>query len=681
MKKISIKLITIALIFVSLAILGITVGFISIKMSSDALIQKSNNSLQNSREMKSFLIKDFFKERRGDVVVLAEVDDVIDTIHSLMETYNQLGVDKNSPFPIDNEEIKTKTKKHDIFFNHYDKYYGYHDIFLINLNGQVIYTASKESDYGQNLITGKLKNSNLAAVYNKVLNLKKTVFTDMVPYEPSNNEPAMFLGTPIKDNGVIIGVLVLQINDKHISEIMNFREGYGKSQEDYLVGHDHLMRSDSYLEPKNHTVRASFANPKEGAIKTDSSKRALDGKKGEEIVVDYLGNEVYSAYDFIQIDDGIRWAILSEIDVNEVMETSNSLRNYIVISVIVVLVLVLLLAIFVFTTWVNKPLERFKDTMQKISKDKDLSIKADTNAPLEISQMSESFNKFVSSLGSIIAVAKDGSNENSSISNELSSTSLQVGGNVEKSVEIVNQTNEEAKNITAQIIGSVKEAKESKIQIIKANEMLNVAKDDIVALTNKVHSSSQAESEISDNVSQLSSDTEQVKDILVVISDIADQTNLLALNAAIEAARAGEHGRGFAVVADEVRKLAERTQKSLTEINATINVIVQQVVEVSEQMSKNAKDMNALANVSEDVEKKINSTVNIVNFATKANEKIVTSFEQTGESIENISQKINEISSISTSNARSVEEIASAAEHLDHQTDKLTQKLSEFKTK
>lgn len=121
-------------------------------------------------------------------------------------------------------------------------------------------------------------------------------------------------------------------------------------------------------------------------------------------------------------------------------------------------------------------------------------------------------------------------------------------------------------------------------QFVELNGMINSTVDRIQSVANKEH-------ELSENLQSLAGNAQETKQILATIGDIADQTNLLALNAAIEAARAGEHGRGFAVVADEVRKLAERTQKSLTETSATINILIQAINDNSEALNKNMDEM------------------------------------------------------------------------------------------
>ncbi|WP_295022988.1 methyl-accepting chemotaxis protein [Sulfurimonas sp.] len=329
---------------------------------------------------------------------------------------------------------------------------------------------------------------------------------------------------------------------------------------------------------------------------------------------------------------------------------------------------------------ISKPIDDFKNTLLVIGSNHDLTIKADENAPLELSQMAQSFNSLILKLKDLIETSKISSSENASIAHELSTTAVGVGENVGKSVIVIDEATKKANDVKDEIQRAIYDAQESKKDIIRANDNLDSARSEIVLLTIKVQQSAELETELAGKMQTLSHEANEVKNILGIISDIADQTNLLALNAAIEAARAGEHGRGFAVVADEVRKLAERTQRSLTEINATINIIVQSIMDVSGQMSDNSQEIQGLVDSASDVERNINMSVSIVKEAVMASDKTVMDFQKAGLDVESIVTQVSEINKISSQNARNVEEIAAAAEHLNSMTGALHAKIEVFRT-
>ncbi|NPA55879.1 MAG: hypothetical protein GXO40_05900 [Epsilonproteobacteria bacterium] len=320
-------------------------------------------------------------------------------------------------------------------------------------------------------------------------------------------------------------------------------------------------------------------------------------------------------------------------------------------------------------------LHRFSEA----TKNNDLRIVLPTDVPKELSEVAVNLNKLLNSFRNLIIKVKEAVSENTSISHELSTTAHQVGVNVENSVSVVTDTNNKAKYILDNVQAFVHAANQNKQEIIQASETLSQAKEEIDALAHQVHITSERGVELAQKVHNLSDEANSVNSILDMISDIADQTNLLALNAAIEAARAGEHGRGFAVVADEVRQLAERTQKSLSEIKSTINVIVQSINDVSEQMSIDSKSMQDLADRAVRVEDTITNSTSLVAKTANMTQETVDNFEKTATDIEFITKKIEEINEISSSNARSVEEIASASEYLNHMIEELNHELEQFK--
>jgi len=180
----------------------------------------------------------------------------------------------------------------------------------------------------------------------------------MKPYAPSNNTPAMFIATPVTHMGKVEVILALQISDRSINKIMQFRKSYGSSQEDYLVGEDYLMRSDSFLDPKGHSLKASFANNTK--VTTIAAKEALKGKVATEIIIDYNNNPVLSSYSPLKIGQDITWAIISEIDEAEVLEAPNALRNEIMLIAIILLLIITAIVYMVILKQIIAPLNSFE---------------------------------------------------------------------------------------------------------------------------------------------------------------------------------------------------------------------------------------------------------------------------------------------------------------------------------
>jgi len=300
------------------------------------------------------------------------------------------------------------------------------------------------------------------------------------------------------------------------------------------------------------------------------------------------------------------------------------------ITVVILISVYLIISIFVVEKFIVAPLKEFTSIVEDLAEGEgDLTKRVNVISGDEIGLVSKYINLFIEKLEHIISHLKQLIVKTKTSSTEL----IKVSETIEESIKVQAKLIERNRIYTHNIKDDLSKAEESVFtateDIKNTQKTLEEMVGVLLKVVEEIKSESNSEMELVERASGLSDRSMQIKDILKIIKDIADQTNLLALNAAIEAARAGEHGRGFAVVADEVRKLAEKTQKSLSEIDAVVSLILQDIQNIETQIHSNSDKALSISGVTEELvnkadetRKSLNDTIEIAELATKETTKI-----------------------------------------------------------
>ncbi|MCB2230993.1 CZB domain-containing protein [bacterium] len=316
-------------------------------------------------------------------------------------------------------------------------------------------------------------------------------------------------------------------------------------------------------------------------------------------------------------------------------------------------------------------------TAAKSIADNDLTVHVEPKSEQDV--LGQSFKTMIFNLTGMVRMLKDNAAQLVSAATEISSSSEQMARGAQDQSQQVTQVSTAVEEMTATIVESSRNAGDATDASRGAAETATTGGQIVSDTIHGMQKIAEVVRGSAESIGKLAQSADQIGEIIGVIDDIADQTNLLALNAAIEAARAGEQGRGFAVVADEVRKLAERTGKATGEITEMIKGIQTETKEAVQSMESGIAEVDKGRDLADRAGSSLSEIVTMSQRVMDMIQQIATASEEQSTAAEQISKNIEQVASITRETASGAEQSAAAAEELNRQAEGMQTMVARFR--
>ncbi|MDF1728460.1 MAG: methyl-accepting chemotaxis protein [Sulfitobacter sp.] len=698
-------------IIVGMSVLtALTMGYIADRQFRDKLVESVIRTQELALASETRLLQLWFKRIEDYVESDSQNPAVVTALTQFTTAWdlkgNRAGPDlqrtylTENPFPIGEKQKMVKGSDDSLystihaqfhpFFDRAREKHGYYDIFLFDTRGNLIYSVFKEADFATNFINGPYARTGLAEAYRASSNAPSgTVsFTDFQTYAPSAGLPMAFVSAPVHDEeNRLVGVLAIQLGSDRIQVAIEQSKEAVDADTAFFVGEDGLLRS-SLTGPVEGGLMDRIALP-------DYVKQSLGSDQSLSLSTTGLqGTKVLASLSDMPIFD-THWHVVVESDLAKDLQPLTDLRRLFVMGGALAILIIALVGWWMASFFI-RPLKGLQNHM-KLMAQKDYSNEVlDTDRGDEFGQIAKVVSQLQESLGQADRVEArnlEKAAEQREVVEKLSTglSALSEGSltsvlsepfsaEFEPLRQDFNKSVEELRHLISEVVTSCQAIHGESDEISSGADELSRRTENqaatleqtaaaLDALTANVKQSAQNAKEVEDTVTEarekalsgktivdnavntmkeIESSSAEINEILMVIEDIAFQTKLLALNAGVEAGRAGEAGRGFAVVASEVGSLAKRSSEAAQEIKTIIN-------SASKQVAKGVADVSETGEAISAISGRVSHISELMaDFAALAT-------EQSG-SLDEINIGVNHLDQVTQQNAAMAEQ-SSAASH------------------